>query len=161
MTAGGGYLLDSGVVSAIRSSGLSPSVWIGSDDLAVSVVVVDEIFVDLPDDDAKFLGNVELLTALPPALPTDERVVSLAEDLVERYAAHQPPLAPNDALIAAAAISAGRALVTKNRRDFHYIDGLAMVDAVGFDPRHGALLAFRAALDAGPSDRPCCRELSD
>ncbi len=153
------YLLDANIISAIRASRLSAPEWVGATDLAVSSVVVDELFVDLPEDDPKFIANADLLARLPEPLPTDDHVVDLAERLVERYGRHEPALAPNDALIAAAAILSGRVLVTRNTRDFHYIEGLTMVDASAFDPHHGPLLQFRAPVECRPSERPCCRAL--
>lgn len=153
------YLLDTGVVSSIRAARRSPAEYVGSGDLAVSDVVVDELFADLPADDPKAVGNIAVLAMLADLIAADEGIVALAEQLAVRYAAHEPPLAPNDALIAAVAMRGGRVLITKNRRDFHYVEGLRMVDASGFMPSEGPLLRFRNVVACEPSNQPCCRGL--
>lgn len=157
-----GYLLDSGVVSSIRVSRVPSDSWIGDPDLAVAEVVFREIMRDLPPDDPKYGGNLQLIARLPlDPLPAGEETVEQAERLVRDYSLHQPPLATNDALIAAAAFVERRILVTKNRRDFHYIRGLRWIDADCFHPSSGPLLYVRAAVDGGLGPRACCSGLGE
>lgn len=155
-----GYVLDAGVVSAIRASGFSPVDWVGDSDVAVSEVAVREVFQHLPPDDAKYIGNLAVLAHLPeqPTLMTDE-ITALAHDLITRYAKHAPALATNDAVIAADAILSDRVLITKNTHDFHYIHGMTWIDANGFHPNDGALIRNRGAVGAAPGTRPCCSRL--
>jgi predicted nucleic acid-binding protein len=154
-----GFLLDTGVISRARVSGLSLESWIGSPDLAVSIVSVDEAFAGLPADDPKALGNARLLAAIREPLLASDEVEQLSIHLIEAYALHSPPLATNDAVIAATALLEERTLVTLNRRDFHYIEGLSWVDANGFSADVAPLLGTRSGVIAGPSEKACCRRL--
>ncbi len=154
-----GYLLDAGVVSTIRNSGLRPADWVGSEDLAVPLVVVGEVFCDLEPTDTQAIGNAAVLAYLPPPIPPTQEIVDRARELREKYAAHQPELALNDSLIVATALVRDRIVITKNRRDFHYEDGLKWIDAEGFRPEQGPLLASRASIEARPGPRHCCSRI--
>lgn len=154
-----GYLLDTGVVSSIRNSDATPQEWVGDPDLAVTPTIVDELFVDLAPGDMQAVGNARVLGKLPDPLPEGEDVVRRAEELQRRYATHQPPLAPHDALIAAAALVHQRVLITKDRKGFHFITGLQTVDAVDFRPVAGPILAVRGPVSGGPIDRQCCSKV--
>ena len=154
-----GYLLDAGVVSAIRSSGLRPADWVGSDDLAVPLVVVAEVFYDLQPTDTQAIGNAAVLACLPPPIAPTQDIADRARELREKYAAHQPELALNDSLIVATALVLDRIVITRNRRDFHYEAGLTWIDAEGFRPDQGPLLDSRAAVEAGPGPRHCCSRI--
>ena len=154
-----GYLLDAGVVSAIRTSGLRPADWVGSEDIAVPLVVVGEVFHDLEPTDRQTIGNAVVLAHLAPPIPPTPDVVARARELRERYAAHQPELALNDSLIVATALLHDRIVITKNRRDFHYEHGLMWIDAEGFRPDEGPILDSRAPVEAGPGPRQCCSRI--
>lgn len=104
----------------------------------------------------KWLALVE---GLPVLLETDV-VVDLAERLFEAYARHDdPPRAP-DALIAAAAMTYGRVVVTENWKDFHFVGGLRYLDV-----RRVSLAMTPVLEDRVPKDRAihptagCCRRL--
>lgn len=154
-----GYILDTGVVSSIRNSGVSPQEWVGDPDLAVTPTIVDELFVDLASSDIQAVGNARVLGQLPDPLPESEDVFRRAEDLQQRFATHQPPLTPHDALIAAAALVYERVLITKDRKGFHFITGLQTVDAADFRPTAGPILTVRGAVSGGPIGRQCCSKV--
>lgn len=154
-----GYLLDAGIISAIRNSGLSPQDWVGDDDILVPVVAFFEAQADLEPDDRRSLGNAEVVSQLPAMLYSTRDVVDLATELRKTYRVHQPALAVNDSLILATALINDRALITKNTHDFHYPDGLRWIDADGFDPTDGSLLSIRQPVIAAPSHRQCCARL--
>ena len=154
-----GYLLDAGVVSAIRNSGLRPADWVGSQDVAVPLVVVDEVFHDLEPADRQAIGNSVVLAYLAPPIPPTQDIVDRARELRKKYAAHQPELALNDSLVVATALVHDRIVITKNRRDFHYEHGLTWIDAEGFRPDQGPLLDSRAPVEAGPGPRHCCSRI--
>jgi predicted nucleic acid-binding protein len=154
-----GYLIDTGVISRVRASGLAVADWIGDPDVAVSIAAVEEAFADLPDDDPKAIGNVRVLAQLPnPVLVTDE-IAALVIDLIRAYAKHDPPLATNDAVMAATALLSERTLVTMNHRDFHYIEGLSWIDANGVSKEAAPLLGTRATVVGAPSSKPCCSRI--
>ena len=154
-----GFLLDTGIISAVRVSGLPASEWVGSPDLAVSITAVEEVFEDLPADDPKAIGNVLVLAGLPTPIAVSDEILDLSRRLVAAYAEHSRPLAINDAVIAATAILGDLTLVTKNRNDFHYIEGLSWIDANGVTPALAPLLQVRAAVRGALSPRSCCDRL--
>lgn len=158
MSAGDRYLLDTNVISQIRAAGLSASAFVGADDVAVTETIVDELFFDLPLDDWKIPVLGGILASLDDPIEVSEALVAQAVELEDRYSVHQPPLSRPDALIAAAALRETRILITRDR-DFHCVAGLRVLDSHGFDPSSASLIASRAPVVAGPSDRPCCRAL--
>ena len=151
-----GHLLDSGILSRIRTSGLTAVAWVGDDDLAVPEVAVYEIQRGLPRDDPKSIGNLALLATLPPALVVTEEIIRTAQRLEQEYARHDPALATNVALIVATALVTDRTVITLNTRDFHFERGLRWIDANGFKAADAPLLQSRAAVEAQPGTRPCC-----
>lgn len=154
-----GYLLDAGVISSIRNSGLSVTEWVGSAELAVARIVVSEVFADLAPTDIQAVGNIRVLAQLPQPIAASDEIEHVTEQLRAAYASHQPALAINDSLIIATAIVDDRIAVTMNRRDFHYPKGLRWIDANGFDPSVGSLLSQRGAAAASPGNRQCCQRL--
>ena len=154
-----GHLIDTGIISRVRVSGLSVEEWIGSSDVALSVVVAREALADLPPDDIKAIGNLALLATLPAPIGVSDEIGSLLRDLVAAYARHDPPLAANDAVIAATALLAQRTLITLNHRDFHYIEGLSWIDANGVTAKSAPLLGTRAPVKGSIRDRACCGRL--
>jgi len=137
---------------------LSPIAFVGADDVAVTETIVDELFFDLTLDDWKVPVLGATLATLPDPIEVSEAIMAQAVGFETRYSAHQPPLSRPDALIAAAALREGRILITRDR-DFHCVEGLRVLDSHGFDPSRASLIASRAPVFAGPSDRPCCRVL--
>lgn len=154
-----GFLIDTGIISRVRVSGQSAESWVGNPDVAVSIAAVEEVFRDLPPDDPKAIGNLKVLARLPNPIPVTDEIADLSKHLVNAYARHAPPLATNDAVIAATALLEDRTLITLNYRDFHYIEGLSWIDANGVTSAGAPLLGTRAAVIGAPSDRPCCERL--
>lgn len=109
-------------------------------------------------DDWKIPVLGAILAMLLDPIVASEALVAQAVELETRYSVHQPPLSRPDALIAAAALREGRILITRDR-DFHCVEALRVLDSHGFDPSRASLIASRAPVIAGPSDRPCCRAL--
>lgn len=154
-----GYLLDAGIISAIRNSGLSPQEWVGDEDILVPAIAFSEVQADLEPDDIQSLGNAEVMSRLPAMVYPTRDIVDLATALRQRYAAHHPPLAVNDSLIIATALIHDRVVITKNTHDFHYEDGLRWIDASAFDPTDGPLLSIRQPVDGALKGRQCCGQL--
>jgi predicted nucleic acid-binding protein len=155
-----GYLLDTGIISAIRVSHLSPQDWVGDPDIAAPFVVFDEAQRDLDPDSIQSVGNLEVFAQLPTLIEATPEVVALAKQLRVDYARHQPPLAVNDSIIIATAMALDRVAITKNTADFHYPRGLRWLDANGFHPAFGSLLSGRSPVDAEPSSRQCCARVT-
>jgi hypothetical protein len=96
-----------------------------------------------------------------PLIAEEEDVVLLAERLVANHSDHDDPMSAPDALIAAAAISTDRVLITENWRDFHFVKGLQFVDIRGVTSTEIPVVRFRPARVAGPlADQGCCRRLA-
>lgn len=154
-----GYLIDTGIISRVRVSGLSAAEWIGSADISVSIVAVREVMANLPDDDIKAIGNLAVLTALPNPIEASDEIGALAQDLVAAYARHDPPMAINDAVIAATALLEKKVLITLNTHDFHYVEGLEWIDANGLTTESAPLLGTRGPVTGSIADRACCGRL--
>lgn len=83
-----------------------------------------------------------------------------AEALIQEYGLHDDPPQAADALIAAAAIETGRAVVTENWRDFHFIDDLRFLDIRGVTRSDLPVIRSRNIERGGPvPGRGCCRRL--
>jgi predicted nucleic acid-binding protein len=154
-----GYLLDTNIIPAIRVSEKPAGAWVGADDLAVSIRTVEEVYENLDPDSRQFIGNELLLASLPTPIELDDEVEDLAQRLLVAYATHQPPLQIDDAVIAATALLHDRILVTKNFRDFHYVEDLRWVDAEGVTVKAVSLLERRCAVVGRPSRGDCCQGL--
>ena len=84
MSAGDRYLLDTNVISQIRAAGLSASAFVGTDDVAVTETVVDELFFDLPLDDWKIPVLGAILAGLDDPIEVSEALVAQVVELEDR-----------------------------------------------------------------------------
>ena len=155
-----GYLADAMVVSALRRSGYAVRDYVGSSDVVISEIVADEIFFGIEPEHPIYQGNLRVLAQMGATIGNEPLIVFTGFDLVQRYARHHKPLAQHDALIAAAAIRQERILLTKNTRDFHYIERLAYIDLNLFDPRQGSIIEQCPVSFGAISKSPCCRHLT-
>jgi tRNA(fMet)-specific endonuclease VapC len=124
------YLLDTNIVSDLvrnpQGKVMQRIRRIGEANVATSVIVTAELLFGaekkrsrrLSDQIAVILDAIEVLPFPPPA----DAVYAVIRAKLEKAGG---PIAANDLLIAAHAISLGCTLVTDNERDFARIDGLS------------------------------------
>lgn len=100
-----------------------------------------------------------LIDGIPVVVEADD-IVSLADDLFDRFQHHDDAPEAADALIAAAAIVSGRTLITENWRDFHFIDDLSFVDIRRITTVDLPVLESRPVQIGAPlAGVGCCRKL--
>ena len=151
-----GFVADACVVAAIRRARVPVAEFLGDIDVVPTLIVIDEVLFGLPRDHPIYRENVAVLAQMGPPIRNRPNVVFRATDLRLRYARHHGPPQERDSLIAAAALETGRAVITANVADFHYYEGLGLVDSGGHGARDGALMAQRAIEAGGISRRACC-----
>jgi hypothetical protein len=105
----------------------------------------------------RLLANVRMVDTADP------RIVEFATELIERYRPHGAHTA--DMLIAAAALAQDRILISTNWADFHFVDGLWLLDAryLHAPPPTAPILARAPPPHRGPvlPAPRCCRGLVD
>jgi predicted nucleic acid-binding protein len=132
------YLLDTNVLSEMHKPNRKPKVaafvkGIAEDDFFVSVVSVGEIFYGiekLPEgkkrSELTFWFYHEILGV------NENRILSLGIDEIMEWgrirAKAAKTLPPNDALIAATALTNRLTLLTRNTRDFAAVEGLGLLN---------------------------------
>ena len=134
------WLLDTNIVSELARP--HPSVHVlnafaaHADASALPVIVWHELLfgvLRLPDGQRKD-ALTRFVHAVPGALPKlayDEPAARRHAELRAARQARGRPLAEPDAQIAASALAQGLTLVTRNTRDFQYIDGLKLANWFG------------------------------
>lgn len=155
------FVVDACSVVAIRKSGMSVRAWLGNIDVVPSLIVIDELLFGLRNDHPIYKANVALLAQMGQPI-TNRPVIKFAADrLIAEYAHHQHPPFERDAMIAAAAMEEGRALITHNVSDFHYLERLWLVDPTGHKPDVvGPLIPARVpALGTISPIEECCARL--
>lgn len=150
------YLVDACVIARMRRLGAEVLDAVGPVDAVPSLVIIDELLFGLPDDHPVYVGNVRLLAGLGEPIENEPEIVFRALDLLRDYARHHKPLEERDALIAAAALTHDRVLITSNVSDFHYIEGLRYIDANGHAVDDAPLTETRPVQVGSISDDPCC-----
>jgi len=96
---------------------------IGSDEIAVSVVTMGELFFGAKDK--RELRKIQQHLALTHQLPLDIEISNLFLALMDKYVLSHKLSVP-DALIAATAIRHGLPLYTLNVKDFRFIPDLKL-----------------------------------
>jgi predicted nucleic acid-binding protein len=120
-------LIDSNAFSELRiiweKVKVHPFDVVGSEDLAISSVIYDELVRKLPPDDHKVRKIESLIAEMGDrVIRTTDADATAADDMLERYREHLPPWPdPSDALIAATAMRVGRIVVTRNWKHFHFV----------------------------------------
>lgn len=155
------FVVDACTVVAIRKADISVRDWLGVIDVVPTLIVIDELLFGLRPDHPVYQANIALLAQMGPPI-TNRPVIKFAADrLIAEYARHQHPPYERDAMIAAAAMEEGRALITHNVSDFHFLERLWLVDPNGHRPDiHGPLVPARTPFQGTISPtEPCCAPL--
>ena len=151
------FVIDACSVVAIRKSGKTVRDWVGNIDVVPTMIVIDELLFGLRKDHPIYRANVALLVQMGPAITNRPVITFLADRLITEYARHQHPPFERDAMIAAAAMEEGRALISHNVSDFHYFERLWLVDPKGHDPDvDGTLIPRREPLVGAVSPTEAC-----
>jgi predicted nucleic acid-binding protein len=152
------FVVDACTVVAIRKAGIGVREYLGDIDVVPALIVIDELLFGLPLAHPIYQANVRLLAQMGPPITNRPAIKFAADQLIREYARHQHPPYERDAMIAAAAMEEGRALITHNVRDFHFLERLWLVDATDHAPgTHGTQVPFRVpALGAISPTEPCC-----
>jgi predicted nucleic acid-binding protein len=131
------YLLDTNVVSEIRKPNGNPKVnefvdKILSSDLFISVISIGEIafgIEKLPEGKKKAALSFWFDKQLPEEYET--RIIPIDTEAALEWARMRvragKTLSPNDALIAATALTHHLTLLTRNTRDFVTVEGLSLI----------------------------------
>lgn len=152
------FVVDACTVVAIRKAGTTVRAWLGDIDVVPTLIVMDELFFGLRPEHPVYQANMALLAQMGPPV-TNRPVIKFAADrLIAEYARHQHPPYERDAMIAAAGMEEGRALITHNVSDFHFLERLWLVDATGHLPADdGPLVPGRVpVLGSVSPTAPCC-----
>lgn len=118
------YLVDTDVmIDVSRGSGEAASYLDSLTDPAISIITAHELIVGARDK--RDIAGIDSLVAAYSIVDLDAATGRLAYDLLKRYA-KSDGLRTFDSLIAATAMSHGLPLVTRNRKHFAMIEGLAV-----------------------------------
>ena len=132
------YLLDTNVVSEIRKANRNPKVAafvknINGPDLFISVISVGEIafgIAKLPEGKKKADLSFWFDEQIPQQY--EGRIIPIDTEVALEWARLRvkavKTLSPNDALIAAVALTHHLTLLTRNTRDFVTVEGLSLIN---------------------------------
>ncbi|MBM2812896.1 MAG: hypothetical protein HW416_3655, partial [Chloroflexi bacterium] len=133
------------------------------EEIFVPRVAVAECLAPTPRSHPRFDEYLQLLRPVTVLAASDSAVVQRATEFVDRYAAHGAQLA--DMLIASAALAHSYTLISTNWADFHFVEGLWLIDAryLHTPTRSPTILLHAKAPQCGPTLPPprCCRGLVD
>lgn len=118
------YLIDTDVMIDVSRENANAAGYLDSlSNPAISIITAQELIVGARDQ--RDLAGIDSLVSMYPVMHIDAPIGRLAYDLLKRYA-RSDGLRTFDSLIAATAIERGFALVSRNRKHFAMIDGLAL-----------------------------------
>ena len=126
-------------------------------------MAVEECLGPTPRSHPRYEEYLRLLRSVPIVGTADSAIVQRATEMVARYARHGANV--SDMLIAAAALTYSQTLISTNWADFHFVEGLWLIDARYLHtPRPTAsILVHGERPRCGPVLPPprCCRGLVD
>jgi tRNA(fMet)-specific endonuclease VapC len=120
-------VLDTNILIEILKNNAKVVAFLGESDTSFAISSISTMELYYGAKDKKELQKLKKFTSFFEVIELDKPISSRATSLIEKYAKSHTLNIP-DALIAATVLEYGFALWTLNRKDFHYIDDIKLVD---------------------------------